>query len=569
MKKDKEFDWFEETAEFGFNEQDHIPAQADWLKNFSQKLIPRCLGIMSFFFCLSLLFFFFPHNLRVVHGVNIQHVFYLIIFLFLFLAIFTGIIRILFIVLRDHLPDNRLLHNKKLQLDIIFGIWIFFFLPVGYHLRKRAAWATKLLERMFLSGIITLVVLVCKNVGISMFRTYFLTNALKDKVKEIEVKDRIIETMQEYCYNETEEEPEQSVISCFLLGGCLTDADDSGNIEGTNANNREVQSVIGDLFRVSIFQKKSLTQHEVRALAKDTFNKCSSDGEVVTFNEFCNIFPSPQVAIQAFLYFAIDNSKAVTKKEMRDSLTRFHYEKKNLQQTYNSLVNFIQVMDTLATILFILPLIFIYLLILGLPIRQFVTFSLSSAILLNFLISGVAKDLYLNASFALSHPFDIGDEVVIDKIDYVIHNFSLYKTEVLEQSGGKITFLNKNLWNKSMVNMSRAPKKLIHISFQLNSTITPVEFKLLKKNLLLYLREQSDVFYESFTIQSQAESVCKIEKMDCVLIVRYKFTNTRMNKLELKIQLVQVLNSFLSNIADTKEQINKEQEKLEEESKVA
>ncbi|EHY66903.1 uncharacterized protein NESG_02447 [Nematocida ausubeli] len=549
-RNEDNFNWFEDTADFGFEDVDDLPKHKSITKTISKRIIPATAVLIGLGILSLVLLNFIPLRMREVHGFLLKHIIILIIILAFLLILTKLVIHGAYILCRDNITDNNILHNKKLKLKIVFGCWFFEMIPVGIQISGYIPWARTILDRIFVCGFLSILALIGKGILIELFRERFLSGSLKDKAKDVEIKNRIINTMREYCYEEQSEEIEQRLSSCFLVSCLNGDEDDASqnNNEGMDFIKGDVDSVIGDVFTKSIFEKNQMTQHEILSLARDVFTKCSKNQKYITFNDFCEIFPSSQAAIQAFLYFDISDDKNISRKEIRDTLGMFHYNRKNLQTSFHSLNNFIVVLDNLALIVTIIPLIVLYLIVLGFPVKQLLAFSLSSALILNFFISGVAKDFWLNTSFVITHPYDIGDDVIIDGKDYVIYRTSLYKTEVLAIDGGKISFLNKALWNKSIINMTRAPHKLIHITFSLTPLISKEKFKVMKKHILQYLRAKNDIFYETFTIQSETETVCKIQGHTCVLVTRCRSLGSKMAKLEQKIELVRYLKELLKEL---------------------
>ncbi|KAI5189634.1 hypothetical protein NEMIN01_0587 [Nematocida minor] len=564
--QEEEFNWFDDTAEFGFDDTEEFPKTTDIAHVISKGMIPALIALIGISFLGMFILNFIPGRMRIIHGFALKHIFILLAITSFLLILSKIIVHGVYIAIRDYITDNNILHNRKLKLEVIFGIWFFTMIPIGIHLDRYIPWARVILDRIFICGFLTILAFICKGLVMELFREQFLSNSLKDKAKDIEIKNRIINTLREYCYDAEEEESDPKLANCFFVN-FLEGEDNPNDNQGMDFIKGDVDSVVGDMFTKSIFTKSQLTQHEVLCLARDVFTKCSKNKKYINFNDFCEMFPNAQTAIQAFLYFDVSNSKKLTKKEIRDTLGMFYYNRKNLQTSFESLNNFVGVLDNLAIILVIIPLIIMYFIVLGIPIQQLVAFSLSSALILNFFISTIAKDFCLNVSFILTHPFDIGDDIIIDGKSYVIYRTSLYKTEVLGIDGGKISFLNKVLWNKNIINMTRAPQKLIHISFKLDQNMSKHYFKLIKKNILSYLRSKNEIFYETFTIQSESEAVCKIEEQSCVLIIRCKSIGSKMAKLELKIEIINYLKDLLKKLekSQTKKTLEKKEAKETEE----
>lgn len=549
-KQQNEFNWLEETAQFGFDEEEEVlEKDKKWQKSISQKVTIFFIFLSFFFFFMSIFFLLLPSNLQKVYGYSLIHISLLCALLCIVFLICKGFVHVIFIFIRDNITENRILHNRNVQIEISLGIWFFSMLPIGSSISSYIPWAKKALEKVFICGILSLLTFFGKNLLMEMFKTYFFSSSLKDKACDIEIKERIINKFREYCYGRNSTIDGINPAGCFLANFFSEEEEDNPNENiGMEFLKGDMDNVVGDLFTTSIFQKKHLIQREVLELARDTFIKCSKDKKCVSFNDFCKIFSSEQEAVQAFLYFDKNKNNKISKKEMRDTLGMFHYDRKNLERAFRSLKNFVNILDNMASIVISIPLLFMCMIVFGFPVKELIAFSLSSALILNFFISGVAKDFYLNCSFIITHPFDIGDEVIIDGKDYTIYSSNLYKTEVLSANGGKIVFMNKILYAKNLINMTRAPHKLIHLTFDLSEQVNLQNFKKIKDQLLIYFRKNNKVFYETFTLQSESESSSKVYDIKCTLIARCKYFNGRTEKLEIKIDLSNYLRSILDSL---------------------
>lgn len=546
-KSSSEFNWFEDIAEFGFSDSEEGVERTKSLANeVNKKVVPVSLALFASSVAAIFLLRILPGSIQRIGPYSLSHVFFLVAALSLMLAAIKLLMHCAMVVIRDNFADSQLIHNKTLRMYVEATLWLFSMVPLGIEADPYIPWARKALGLVFTCGIIAVGAFFLKSVALDIFRTRFLVGTLKKKAKNMDLKYQIISAMQSYCYEEVEENTQAPTGACFL-GACFdqTDEDEEGGAWGTNSG---LESLLGNMFFASNLNRKQLTEHELLALARDTFNKCSRDGEEITFNEFCEIFPNSQLAVQAFIYFDVDKNKRIRKKEMRDAAGSFHMEQRNFNTTYDSLSNFVGVLDHMSSAVVVVLLFLAYLPILGFSLKQVLAFSFSGALLLNFFVTTVAKEFYWNTSFVLTHPFDIGDEVVIDGKDYTIFGVGLYKTELLGPEGGKLTLLNKALWQKTIINMSRAPKKLIYISFELSQGVSPGHFREIKQKVLKYLRAHSDVFYETFTIQSESEMTCNINSLKCVLAVRCKTVGDRMSKLDLKIKLVNCMAEILEGI---------------------
>lgn len=547
MRSEKEFDWFEETGEFGFDDlEEPVSTEKGAMSNLAGKLWSTSVAVLILSPVVALVLKALPERFRYFEGYDLLEIAVVSLILSGSLVAIRAIANLLIKVITQTSPRVSRFLNKTVKTYVILSVWLFFDIWLTNKFDFVHPKRKYFIIRLCICGLITTGFFAVKALFVEVFRNYFIHSTLKSKISDMEFKESVMHTLKTYCYEDVESESEEST-TCFIFD-CLED-EVSKKATGAGADSFEiVQGTKGFLHTFDIESADMLSLHETKALARDVFSKCSGDKTKIDFDEFCQMFPDVQSAIQAFLYFDTNGNNEISKKELRDTMVKFYHERSNLDKSFRSLCNFVEILDECTTIILILPLLIFHLAFLGLPIKQLLTFSLSSALILNFMISGVAKDFYLNASVVLSHPFDIGDDVLIDDKDYSVYSVGLYKTEFLSPHGGKVSFFNKTLWDKNVINMSRAPQKLIKMNFKLDSSITTYQFKELQKRLLFYLRERNKIFYETFSIQSQSETSCTIDSIDCSVIVRCKSAQTKMSKLEIKVELVKALMDIFEDL---------------------
>lgn len=371
-------------------------------------------------------------------------------------------------------------------------VWFIFCLHFIKYAKEGLSIYFGYIRNFILCGILTGAAFACVSFAMQFFYESFISSSIYAKMKEVDIKEKIISAMKNYCY-------ELSESSSMGTTGCTFTEVFFGQEAYTNSDiivshinlGRKDEAMIGSLY----FKPPDLNSlHDAKTLAKDVFEKSSVNKEM-NFNEFADIFPNIQIAIQAFSYFDVNDDQKISRKEFRDTLIQFYIERINLKKSFEIAKGFVNIVNDILTIVVCGFLILAYLVIFGIALKNLLALALSSALVLNFTVSGMAVDLYFNFMVLLSHPFDIGDDVIIDGVNYTVYKTGLNSTSFLGKNGGKIKFLNSALWKKTLINMTRAPEKILLLNFKLDPDIQVEVFRELKEKLHKYLKTRSFDFF--------------------------------------------------------------------------
>lgn len=394
-----------------------------------------------------------------------------------------------------------------------------------------------------LSGILTSTVFTGVALAMELFYESFVTSSLLAKMKEVDMKEKIISAMKSYRYELSESSTTDAPGCTFseIFFGRETETNSDTNISHINLN-RGDEAVIGN---VCFKSPEMHSLHDAKTLAKDVFEKATSQKEM-TFNEFADIFPNAQIAIQAFAYFDANDDRTVSRKEFKDTIIQFYIDRVNLEKGFAIAKGFVDIVNDILSIVVCGFLILAYLVIFGIPLKELLALALSSALVLNFAVSGMAVDLYFNFMVLLSHPFDLGDDVIIDSTNYTVYKIGLNSTSFLGRNGGKVKFLNSVLWKKTLINMTRAPEKVLLFSFKLSPDVNTDIFRNLKSRIHQYLKTRKFDFFEAFSLEAISEEAVDINKLDCALILKCRSYKTKARKFGLRVEI----NKFLRELFD-------------------
>ncbi|RVD92803.1 Small Conductance Mechanosensitive Ion Channel [Tubulinosema ratisbonensis] len=543
------YNWFEENEDDDVGE--FTPRETE--RNLSELIFDKLYDLSFYIFLISLTIFsarwFFDYDSLKIGKANFNAVLLFCIILFGSFVMISLITNITFVITKQFVSSitKRFidLSNKGLRLSLWFTFNLY---AIDYINSEFVLIYYDIIKNTLTCGLITFVSFTILSLIMEKFYQYFLKESLADKIIDIETRERILACMKNFRY----EISEVSSIESSKSAGCLDII--FGNYEEHEGGLE--QSHI-DLFAKSeendfgtLFLKKPEIYNifDAKSLAKDVFEKASSDGVKLTFSDFSSIFPTAQIAFQAFSFFDTNEQKEVSKKEFRDTIISFFVERLNMEKNIKIAENFANILKNIVYIIASFFLFLAYLVIFGISVGDLLAFALSSALVLNFFVSGFAKELYCNIMFILSHPFDIGDDIVLESQDYKVFEIYLGSTSFICRNGGKITFLNSDLWQKKIVNMTRAPEKLMMFVFAIDPTLEIEKFRKLYEKISEFTIKNSFDYHHRFKIESISDQDNNIEKICCSLVLKLRGYKTRPKKFILRLEFSKQLRKIFEEL---------------------
>lgn len=439
-------------------------------------------------------------------------------------------------------------HVDNLSVFVMFALWHALNLYLVGFLMQKTPRMYRLGWNINMSGLVTscsfgLGAFVVENCYIA-----FLRRTLSERIRQVDVRESILSAMKNHRYDVSQ----ISISSESYSEGCL-EFQFYGN-RGDSSVNNDAQIYLrhrGDLRsagKVFLPRPEVSNIFDAQTLAKDVFVKASGDGENLTFDEFSSIFPNRQVSLHAFAYFDTRNEQVITQKEFRDTLLSFFVERLTIEKSIKIAQNLFDMIKNVLYIIISCLLVLVYLIIFDVSLKDLFAFIVSSALVLNFVASGTAKEMYYNVMFVLSHQFDIGDDIVIDGMDMKVLETGLSNCAFLASNGGKIKFLNSELWEKVIVNMTRAPEKRIVLEFTLGSTLSCDAYRDLNVGITSYLKAHNTDFFERFSLEALGEGATSLIQLQCRLILTCRTYKTKAKKFYLRIDFSQFLRDLFRDL---------------------
>lgn len=533
----KAFDWYEDTIEVETPEF-HPKEQK---KTISQKLFDTFVisfeYIAGITFLLRIFRYIFNLSDFFIYDMHVDTLLLCIFVYFGSLPIITNILRCVFFLTKKLVDEHYLEKVQGAYRWIALTIWYCLNLYLIQFIQPEIKSFYEISRAYLQCGFLTSLSFTVITITMEFFYEYFLQKSMFAKMCDVEMRERILATFKNYRYELSESSSSVShECSCADLFFCFEKRDEDENEEHIELRKYDNKR-IGNLY----MKPPELTSlYDAKTLARDVFEKVAEGSETLNFDKFASVFPNDQIALQALPFFE-QADQEITKRDFRDTVVNFYVDRINLEKNFDIAKGFVNIVGDVLTIVVFGFLILAYLVIFGIPLKELVALALSSALLLNFLISGAATDLYFNFMVLLSHPFDIGDDVIIDNEDFRVYKIGLASTSFIGPNGGKVKFLNSILWKKNLINMTRAPEKIIIFNFDMDPSIDVIKFQLLKTKIHKYLRARSHDFYETFSLQSKSEQCVNVNKLECSLVLRCKSYKTKAKKFNLRVEVTNMI----------------------------
>ncbi|EEQ82005.1 hypothetical protein NCER_101356 [Vairimorpha ceranae BRL01] len=539
---EQNFNWFDNDIDAELEEFEQKDDKQTIFSYIFDFVFTQVNYLLLFFIGIRIIFFVFRISKGKLFNINIVVLLNSIIFsLGSFVAI-VSLVKILVYVCLNIDIDSKL--EIFLSSYRIFSLIIWSLVNLSWYkaIKEDVIGSYYLLRALLTAILVTSVAYNISSILLILFDKYFVLQTLKSKINDVERTEKILSVMKNFRYDSSSTStagtpscPCQDVFCFDFSTSSAREISDRRSLEDIDKNKSYLDIPQPQLHSIS----------DAKTLAKDIFTKASTNGLTLSVDEFSKIFTNPQSSLNAFTYFDNGIDKYITMKTFHDTILAFYMERVNLEKNICRAEEFVSIIGTFFNIIIFCFLCLVYLILFGAPLKELLALALSSALALNFIASGMATDLYYNFMMLLSHQFDIGDEVIVDNIEYKVYGFGLTSTSLLCENGGKVKFLNSDLWKKTLINMTRAPEKILVFKFNLNPNISHSNFSMLKQEIHNFLQQKRFDFMDTFSLQSVSETHTGIESLECSLILKCKAFKNKTKKFNLRVEATNYLRKVI------------------------
>ena len=369
------------------------------------------------------------------------------------------------------------------------------------------------------------------------FEDSFIKRTLKLKIGEVSRTEEILKKLKKYAY-ETVETEEPTDAFCKLGEVFYLDLDSwtGERFDSSPAENNSFRN----LKEPEIFNLR-----DAYKLSRAIFLKSSSTPYSLTKDNFIEIFGDEQYANEVFTEFDINHSQKISKENFRNTLACFFRQRALLSKSLVSMCSFINIIKRIVYVTAFILLLIVFLVLFGTGLKELFALVVSSALVMNFIGSGAITDLWKNIMFLFSHQFDIGDEVILDDREMIVHDIGLISSSFLLSNGGAIKVINSDLWNKTIVNMTKAPEKVLPFSLNLPADITQEQMNSLKYAIFKFVKDRPFEFYDTFVVGSSSSDCSSIKQLETSILLKFKNHTNRSKKFTTRAEFTAYLRDFL------------------------
>lgn len=463
------------------------------------------------------------------------------------ILIFTLIFRILIIlmsiviiILKIKNSNMAIRYFDKLYRLITLGIYFY----ISYFLFKRHNLKSDyyVVEKFLISAIVTLLIYVGFTVLVIITEDYFIRHSLFEKINESERTEKLLHAFKLYFYD-YEIEPSESSNRNLLRDICNMDVERNTLLELINTDpSTEIQN-----FNLKVNKPTIDNLNDAIILAKRTFEQSSRDGKNITYQDLATILRDKEIAEDACTFFDLNNDMNITRVEFRDTMVFFYKNRASLENSIASASHFITIIKRIVYSLLFMVLTAIDLIIFGINIQEIVALAISFGLAINFLGNKMIVEMWQNIIFLISHQFDVDDNVIVDDKPMKVYEIGLMTTSFLLDNGGKYKIMNSDLWKKKIVNMTKAPEKILLFTFELPNNTNTSQIHNLKKAIKQYLNHRRFDFYEDFKVSSVTNDKYEMSKINSMVKLKCKNFKTSSRKYLLRVEFTEFLNLYLKN----------------------
>lgn len=240
---------------------------------------------------------------------------------------------------------------------------------------------------------------------------------------------------------------------------------------------------------------------QMLGLASGEKRNNAGNEESVYLEDFMKIL-SPVMAAHGFALFDGNWDGSLSENEFYTTLMAISRERKALRTALNDAESAIAKLDDAIAGVIIIVLVVAYFMIFRVDPNK-VLLTVSSFLLATaFAIGSSAKALLESIIFLfVTHPFDIGDRIVLKGVVYTVSKMNLLTTVLKRFDNAILYFSNAYLSTEPLVNLRRSPDQFDIIKIQI-SFHTPVQvLRAMEQRLASYIQKQSAHFYRKFEVE--------------------------------------------------------------------
>ncbi|PRQ28022.1 putative mechanosensitive ion channel MscS, LSM domain-containing protein [Rosa chinensis] len=386
--------------------------------------------------------------------------------------------------------------KKSVQVFLWFGMvlltWLFFFkFNRG---NERSKTSTKILDHITWTLVSLLIGAFLWMLSTLLFKTLaskFMAVAYFDRIQESLFHQYVIETLSGPPLVEEDAKIRRSLSTGFVSLRSINNVEKKVTGKVNPARKVSVETMDTLVGAVSTRDTEITSEWEAKAAAFKIFRNVAQHGNKYIEEEDLMRFMTRAEVGNVFPLFdgAMENGK-IKRKDLRSWMVNVYRERNALACSMTDTKTVLKQFEKFFTSLVIVITIVVWLLLVGIASTNLVVFLSTQFLLAAFIFGNTCKNVFEAIVFMfVTHPFDVGDRIVVDDVLLVVEEMNVLTTTFLKPNNEKVYYPNSVLCTKIISNYYRSPEMGDTVEFSI--ILTPVEkIDMLRKRIKEYLESK-------------------------------------------------------------------------------
>ncbi|KAF5393511.1 hypothetical protein D9757_000597 [Collybiopsis confluens] len=239
-----------------------------------------------------------------------------------------------------------------------------------------------------------------------------------------------------------------------------------------------------------------------RFLARRIFYSFAKPGsDYLLVQDIARFFSTPEEADAVFALFDKDSNGDATREEVEIACMEFHREQLSIEHSMQDLDSAVGRLDNIFMSLYVVIAVLIIAVVLDAQFTSLLT-SVGTLVLgLSWLIGGSLTEVLTSIIFLfIKHPFDVGDRIVVEKLEYTVKEISLLSTLLVDGQGGLVQAPNSVLNLQFIENIRRSPQMSETFKFEVAYSTTFEELEALRTKMLQFVQSEKRDYLPVFDV---------------------------------------------------------------------
>ncbi|KAJ3775029.1 Mechanosensitive ion channel-domain-containing protein [Lentinula raphanica] len=239
-----------------------------------------------------------------------------------------------------------------------------------------------------------------------------------------------------------------------------------------------------------------------RLLARRIFYSFAKPGsEYLFIQDIARFFPTPDEADSVFALFDRDGNGDASREEIENACMDFHREQLSIEHSMQDLDSAVGRLDNIFMSLYVVIAVLIIAVVLDAQFSTLIT-SVGTLVLgLSWLIGGSLTEVLTSIIFLfIKHPFDVGDRIIVDEVEYTVKEISLLTTLLLDGNGGLVQAPNSKLNDEFIENIRRSPQMSETFTFSVAYETSFEDLEKLRAKMLEFVQNERRDYLPIFDV---------------------------------------------------------------------